>query len=190
LEGGSSDPLVLPWPRRRPDWYGDGRGNVPGEVFEVIGTYRQAAFVRVFFGQLFVAVGCALAALLVAMRDLDAAAVVLGLVAVVQMMIVLALSARFARVVEIDDRQIAVRTYVGKRIIIAWDDVGAAWEYSVPTFGASRRVRIRSADSSRSFWITELIEGYDELLSSVRQRSREAWAKEKVPLWERILLGG
>src|SRR3972149_10772031 len=79
LEGGSSAPLVLPGPGRRPDWYGDGRGNVPGEVFEVIGTYRQAAFVRVFFGQLFVAVGCALAALLVAMRDLDAAAVVLGL---------------------------------------------------------------------------------------------------------------
>src|SRR3989304_535734 len=95
LEGGSSDPLVLPWPRRRPDWYGDGRGNVPGEVFEVIGTYRQAAFVRVFFGQLFVAVGCALAAVRIVWRFLGLREIDEKNRGDVSKIFILALSARF-----------------------------------------------------------------------------------------------
>jgi hypothetical protein len=153
-------------------------------------TYRQAPFARVFLGQLFLACALVVTALLVGFGRSGAAGAVLALFAGIQCVVILALSTRLAREVHLRDDRIEARTYTGRKIAIPWELVGAIGEYSVPTFGASRRLRVRSADSSGSFWITELIDNYDELLNAAHKRLPNVWKVERVPLWERILLSG
>ena len=153
--------------------------------------FHHPSFLRAFGGQILLnaLLLCGFLFALLA-RDYDAAATVF-LVAALALGLFLALSAWItAAVVEVDNDGIAAKTHLGRHAMIRWDDLSYE-EYRIPTFGTSRKARLAPRNGGSFVWVTELLDGYDELAELLRGRATaEGKGSLQPALWERFVMRG
>jgi hypothetical protein len=145
---------------------------------------------RTFLGQLVILSILVCGSLFAVLRSDHIGAAVILLIAAAALAIAIALSAWIvAAEVSIDNTGIEARTYLGRVAAIRCEDL-IFEEYDLPTFGASRKARLAPRTGETFVWITELLEGYDELRQLAPAAGSGQARDQRSAFWERLLMRG
>jgi hypothetical protein len=98
-----------------------------------------------------------------------------------------------AREIQVSKEAIWSKPYLGAPTTLAWAEIEAAESYAVFSFSLQRDVTTvfrLIADRGRSVAFTSRIEGFDELVSAIKDRSRALDAVASPPWWRRLVYRG